>query len=257
MFFSLVSGSSGNASVIQHNNTTILIDCGLSGKKLTNLLKSADISCEDIDAMLITHEHTDHTAGAGVISRRFDLPVYATKKTHESMNIGAIRDDNRKIISCGEDFTIGDIDIHSFKISHDASDPVGYTLTAGNVTYSIATDTGIMTDEIFSSISGSDYIMLEANHDIDMLMHGDYPYELKRRILGDKGHLSNDTAASTVIKLLESNAKGILLSHLSNHNNIPSIAYQTVAQALKEYGAVPNRDIRLGVADRYEVTAFQ
>lgn len=256
MFFSLVSGSSGNASVIQHNNTTVLIDCGVSGKKITNLLKSADIDCEDIDAMLITHEHTDHTAGAGVISRRYNIPVYATEKTHENLNVGVIRDENRKIISSGEDFCIGDIGIHSFAISHDASDPVGYTLTAGNVKYSIATDTGIMTDEIFSSISGSDYIMLEANHDIDMLMHGDYPYELKRRILGDRGHLSNDTAAETVIKLLESNTKGILLSHLSNHNNIPSVAYQTVAQALKKYGATPGKDICLGVANRYEVTAF-
>lgn len=256
MFFSLVSGSSGNASVLQYNNTTILIDCGISGKKTAELLKNAGISCDDIDALLITHEHIDHTAGAGVISRRFNIPIYATEKTHESMNVGVISDDNRKIISAGSDFSIGDIDIHSFKISHDAQDPVGYTLTAGKVKYSIATDTGIMTDEIFSSISESDCIMLEANHDVDMLMHGDYPYELKRRILGDKGHLSNDSAAETVIRLLESNVGSILLSHLSNHNNLPSVAYQTVNEALKKYGAVPGKDIRIGVADRYEVTAF-
>ena len=256
MFFSLVSGSSGNASVIQHNNTTILIDCGISGKKTTELLKNAGIACEDIDALLITHEHIDHTAGAGVISRRFNIPIYATEKTIENMNVGVIRNENKKIITAGSDFTIGDIDIHSFRISHDAQDPVGYTLTAGNVKYSIATDTGIMTDEIFSSISDSDYIMLEANHDVDMRMHGDYPYELKRRILGDKGHLSNNTAADTVISLLEANAKGILLSHLSNHNNLPAVAYQTVAEALKKYGASPGKDIGLKVADRYEVTAF-
>lgn len=256
MFLSLASGSSGNASIIQSGSTTILIDCGISGKKLTALLDSVDISCSSIDALLITHEHIDHTTGAGVISRRYNIPIYATNKTHQSMNIGLIKDENRKIISRDSDFEIGGIGVHAFSISHDASDPVGYSFYADGEKYSIATDTGIMTDNVFDAISDSDYVMLEANHDIEMLMHGEYPYELKKRILGERGHLSNDSAAETAVRLLENNTHNIMLSHLSDKNNLPGIAYATVKEALNKYGAVLGSDINLSVAGRCEVTSF-
>lgn len=256
MFLSLVSGSSGNASLIKNGSTTILIDCGLSGKKLTDILNSIGISCSEINALLITHEHIDHTTGAGVISRRFNIPVYATEKTHECMNIGTIQEHNIKIISKNSDFEIGNIGIHTFSTSHDASDPIGYSFTVGQKKYSIATDTGVMTDNIFNSISESDYVMLESNHDVDMLMYGDYPFPLKKRILGEKGHLSNDTAAQTAVKLLESGTHNIMLSHLSNKNNLPDVAYRTVCDALNKHGAVIGKDINLCVANRYEVTAF-
>ena len=137
MFISLVSGSSGNASIIKNNNTTILLDCGLSGKKLSMTLDSIGMSCDEIDAMLITHEHTDHTQGAGVVSRRFNIPIYATEKTHLSMNVGPLKEENIKIIKNDEPFEIGSIGISPFSISHDALDPVCYSFWVDNKKYSI------------------------------------------------------------------------------------------------------------------------
>ena len=256
MFCSLVSGSSGNASIIKNKNTTILIDCGLSGKKLVSVLKDIGIDANEIDAMLITHEHSDHIAGAGVVSRRFDIPIYATQGTHQNMKIGPIQDKNIKIINNHTAFEIGDITVNPFPVSHDAKDPVGYCFLCNKKKYSIATDTGIMTEEIFSSIKGSDAIILEANHDVEMLMHGEYPYQLKRRILGKYGHMSNDITAKTAVQLLENNTKHIMLSHLSDKNNNPEIASKTVEAELKKNGALIGSDIGLCVAGRYEVTEF-
>ncbi len=256
MFLSLISGSSGNASLIKNENTTILIDCGLSAKRLIELLDNLDISAADIDAILITHEHSDHIIGAGVMSRRFNIPVYATEKTHLTMNIGPIKDYNTKVVSSQTPFEIGNVTITPFKISHDAADPVGYSFSVCNTKYSIVTDTGIITDSIVQAVSGSEFVMLEANHDIDMLMYGEYPFNLKKRIASDIGHMSNDYAALTAIKLLESNTKSIMLSHLSNNNNTPDIAYKTVESALLKHGAKIGDDIRLCVANRYEVTNF-
>ena len=256
MFLSLASSSRGNAAIIKNDDTTILVDCGISGKKLTQILRDEGISCDEIDALLITHEHSDHTIGAGIISRRFDIPVYATQKTHEKMDIGLMRDENIKIIDKECDFEIRSIGIRPFSISHDAADPVGYSLFCGKSKYSIATDTGIMTDTLFDAISGSDFIMLEANHDIDMLMYGEYPYHLKKRIMSKLGHLSNDIAAQTAVRLLNCNTKHIMLGHLSEKNNEPHIAYKTVENALIGCGARIGEDIGLCVANRYEVTRF-
>lgn len=256
MFLSLVSGSSGNSALLKNADTTILIDCGLSGKKLMEKLDEIGVSCDEIDAMLITHEHIDHTMGAGVISRRFNIPIYTTKECFSNMNVGVLRDENINIIKPDSDFSIGSVDIHSFSISHDAANPVGYSLISDNKKYSIATDTGVMNDTVFNAISGSDYVMLEANHDVDMLMCGDYPFNLKKRIIGEKGHLSNDAAAEIAVKLLENNTKNIMLAHLSDKNNMPDIAYNTVCDKLKKTGAVVGKDVFLKVAKRYEVTSF-
>ncbi len=256
MFLSLISGSSGNASLIKNEDTTILIDCGLSVKRLNEILNNLDVNCNDIDALLITHEHSDHILGAGVLSRRFDIPIYATKETHEAMNVGPVKDYNVKIINPFLPFEIGSIGIDTFKISHDALNPIGYSLFDKDKKYSIVTDTGIITEEILNSVRNSDYVMLEANHDIDMLMYGQYPFNLKKRILSDLGHMSNDYAANIAIKLLENNTKNIMLSHLSNNNNTPEIAYRTVYNALFKYGAKIDEDLRLCVANRYEVTSF-
>ena len=256
MFLSLVSGSSGNASLIKNENTTILIDCGLSAKRLCSLLDEININPTEIDAILITHEHSDHITGAGVMSRRFDIPVYATENTHISMNIGPIKDDNTKVINSGCEFEIRDFNIRPFSISHDAADPVCYSLEYNKEKYSILTDTGIISDEIFKSVSGSDYIMLEANHDVDMLMYGDYPFSLKKRIASDKGHMSNDYAAEYAVKLIENNTKNIMLSHLSNNNNTPEIAYKTIESILIKNGINVGKDVKLSVANRYEVTKF-
>lgn len=256
MFLSLSSGSSGNAAIIKHKTTTLLIDCGISGKRLIEILSGADIDPNTINAMLITHEHSDHISGAGVVSRKYDIPVYATEKTHEAMNIGRISEKNIKIIKANSGFSIGDIGIRSFSIPHDAADPVGYAFSTGKKKYAVATDMGEMTEEVFRAISGSDRIMLEANHDVDMLMYGDYPYQLKKRILGKRGHLSNDSAAENALKLVEGNTTQIMLSHLSDKNNDPDVAYKTVEIFLKNNGVEPGRDIRLSVAARYGVTRF-
>lgn len=256
MFLSLISGSSGNASLIKNENTTILVDCGLSAKRLCELLKNIDVDPTDINALLITHEHSDHITGAGVMSRRFDIPVYATEKTHLAMNIGPIKDYNIKTINPDTPFEIGKFRIKPFCISHDAADPVGFSFDDGKEKYSIVTDTGIITNSILDSVSGSDYIMLESNHDVDMLMYGEYPFNLKKRIASDIGHMSNNYAAQAAIKLLENNTKNIMLSHLSNNNNTPEIAYKTVEGALVKYGAKVGNDINLCVANRYEVTKF-
>ena len=254
MFVSLVSGSSGNASVIRLEGTTLLIDCGMSGKRLINALSYIDIAPDDIDALLITHEHTDHIQGAGVIARRLNVPVYATEGTFSQMKVGAIPDFIQ--VKNGEAFDIGSIRVEPFAISHDANEPVGYSFYFGNEKYSVATDTGIMTDEIYNSIKGSTAVMLEANYDEEMLKYGEYPYELKKRILGDKGHLSNDAASKIALRLLNDNTSNIMLSHLSEKNNLPEIAYKTVENELRKNGAVIGKDVRLLVANRYEVTKF-
>lgn len=256
MFLSLASSSQGNAAIIKNDDTTILIDCGISAKKLSMILEDFGISCNEIDALLITHEHTDHTVGAGVMSRRYDIPVFATLKTHEAMELGPLRQECIKIIDNNTDFEIKSIGIKPFSISHDAKDPVGYSFFSNGKKYSIATDTGIMTDTVFSAISGSDCIMLEANHDVDMLMYGEYPYSVKKRVLSDIGHLSNDLAAKTAVRLLDLNTKHIMLSHLSQKNNKPEIAYKTVENALMKSGAKIGEDIGLCVANRCGVTRF-
>lgn len=256
MFLSLISGSSGNASLIKVKNTTILVDCGLSAKRLVDLLNKIDISPDSINALLITHEHSDHVTGAGIISRRFDIPIYATEKTHNVLNIGPVKEHNIKIITPDTKFEIGDFAINPFNISHDAANPVGYSFDDGSLKYSVLTDTGIITDSILKAVSGSDYIMLEANHDVDMLMYGAYPFNLKKRIASDIGHMSNDYAAQVAVKLLESNSKNIMLSHLSNNNNTPEIAYKTVESVLLKHGAKIGSDVNLSVANRYEVTRF-
>lgn len=256
MFVSLVSGSSGNASLISYNNTNLLADCGMSGKRLEEFLSMLGLSGSDIDAVLLTHEHTDHITGAGIISRRYDLPIFATEGTHIHSNLGKIAEKNIKIIRPEEIFQIGNIGIRPFSILHDAVEPVGYNFFLGSKMVSIATDCGKMTDEIYKFISGSEEIILESNHDSELLMCGSYPFELKRRISGSLGHLSNTEAAQTAVRLLKDGTKKILLGHLSLENNTPDIAYQTTKNALAESGAAIGRDIMLSVASRDFITKF-
>lgn len=254
MFLSLISGSSGNAALVSFGNTKLLIDCGMSGKKLEQTLASIDLSGKDIDAILITHEHTDHTAGAGVICRRYGLPIYATAGTFSGMRAGPIPEDCIHIIREDSAFSVGDIGVLPFAISHDANEPVGFRFTAGSKTYAIATDTGIMTDHIRSHLYGADAVLLEANHDLDMLMYGSYPFPLKERIRSSRGHLSNNDCAGTAVDLLRHGTTHIMLGHLSKENNTPQIAYKTVENALQSAGATIADDIFLSVANRSEVT---
>lgn len=256
MFLSLVSGSSGNATLISDSKTNILIDCGVSGKKLDAALNALNLSGKDISALLLTHEHTDHTLGAGVIARKYNIPIYATQGTHNSAQIGCVSESNRKLIKAGEDFEIGNIGIKSFNISHDAKEPVGFNFYIDNKKLTLATDSGEITKEIKNAILGSEEIILESNHDTELLMYGDYPFNLKKRILGKRGHLSNENAAKTAVELLYSGTKKIMLAHLSHENNTPEIAYQTTKNALLSAGAKLDKDIFLSVAQRFDITRF-
>lgn len=255
MLCSLVSGSSGNSSLVSYKGTNILVDCGMSGKKLEQLLAELGLCGSDLSAILVTHEHIDHVSGVGVVSRRYDLPVYATCGTHFAMEVGKMREENIKYIEPDRPFEIGEIGVNAFCIPHDAADPVGYRFFCGEKKLAVATDIGVMTNEIFDSISGSESIILESNHDIDMLKNGSYPIQLKSRILSNVGHMSNALAAKTALALAKRGTKRIMLAHLSNENNTPRLAYDTVSSELTAAGAQAG-DLELLVANRYEVTQF-
>lgn len=256
MFLSLVSGSSGNCSLISDGKTTILIDCGLSCKKLEEALLTARVNPSDISAMLITHEHSDHIKGAGVVSRKYSLPVFATLETHINMDAG-INSENIKYITPDLDFKIGSIGVMPFSIPHDAANPVGYSFFCNNNKLSLATDIGVMNDYLLGHLKGSLAVLLEANHDLDMLKNGRYPAVLKRRILSDTGHLSNVDAANTAVKLVQSGTRHIMLGHLSNENNTPTMAYKTVEKILSDNDIILNKDVALSVAARHEVSRFR
>ena len=251
MLCSLISGSSGNSSLVTYKNTKILIDCGMSCKRLEGQLAKLGMSPADVSAIMVTHEHIDHICGVGVVSRKYNLPIFATEQTHNAMNIGTISNDNICIIEPDRLFTVGDIIINAFSIPHDAAAPVGYRFFCGEKKYCVATDIGLMTDVIFDSISGSESVIIEANHDIPTLKNGSYPERLKERILSNSGHMSNELCANTVLALTKRGTKRIMLAHLSEENNTPELAYDTVKSQLEGID-----DIELVVADRYEVTLF-
>lgn len=255
-FCSLISGSSGNCTFISSGDTKLLVDCGMSGKNLEKLLTSIDVRPTDINAMLITHEHSDHVRGAGIVSRRYNIPVIATQKTHMAMDIGNISDENKILIKPYEDFEIGKIGIKAFSIPHDAADPVGYTFETDNKKYTIATDIGKMSDELLSHIKGSHSVILESNHDVDMLMFGPYPFPLKQRILGDFGHLSNEFAAVAALELVKSGTQNIMLGHLSENNNTPEIAMLETYNTLTNAGVKVGDEVTLKVAHRHSITSF-
>ena len=253
-FISLISGSSGNATLISDGRTHILTDCGMSGARLKDALKKVGIAPETLAALLITHEHVDHLRGAGVLARRYGIPVYATEKTLLKLDCGPINDAQLRAITPDADFEIGSIGICPFSIPHDAADPVGYSYFAENEKYSLATDIGHMNEYLFNHISGSKAVLLESNHDVEMLQFGSYPYPLKRRILSDIGHLSNENAAKCAIELVKTGTERISLGHLSQENNRPEIALLETHNALTQSGAKVGDDVRLTVAQRFEVT---
>ena len=255
-FVPLFSGSSGNSTYISSGDTRILVDAGVSGAKIKAELAKAGGDAAALTGILITHDHTDHIAGAGVLSRKFDLPIFATEGTWRIMEqkIGAIALKNVRIIEPGQDFYLGEANVLPFSTPHDAAGPVGYTIQMGGAQVSIATDMGYMTKSTYAAIKDSDLVLLESNYDEDMLKAGPYPYELKKRILSRKGHLSNDDAAKTCWKLIEAGVKNIILGHLSKDNNFPELAFQTTAQLLKQQGVDVENDVRLCVAQRDAMT---
>ncbi len=253
-FCSLYSGSSGNSIFIASDNTRVLIDAGLAGKKIDEALKHIGEEASSIDGIFITHEHIDHIKGVGVLSRKYDIPIYANDNTWAVMekNIGKIKEHNIRIMDRRSSIAIKDLEIRSFNIPHDAIAPVGYTVSSGGKNASVVTDFGVFTEEIRDNIIDSDIILLESNHDINMLRMGPYPYNLKLRVLGENGHLSNEDCGNAIVNLLKNDKKKqIMLGHLSGTNNHPDLAYQTVVDVLSANGIRPGDDVTLQLASRH------
>ena len=250
----LASGSSGNSIYVTDGTNSILIDAGLSGKELSKRMKKVGIPSDQIDAILITHEHRDHISGAGVMSRRYNIPIFANQLTWENGAelVGSVSEENCCVFD--EEFMIGNIGIEPFSISHDAADPVGYILHCNNKRIGIATDMGYFTSEIKERLKGLDFILVESNHDLDMLMTGSYPWHLKNRIKGKEGHLSNDDAAALIPQLINGNGPRILLGHLSKDNNNPDLAYITVKNNLDEHNLKEGKDYKLDFTYRDKPT---
>lgn len=249
---SLFSGSSGNCIFVSYNGTSILIDAGVSGKRIEASLRGIGETLDNISGIFITHEHSDHISGAGIISRRHKIPIYANTETWEAMSpfMGRLDSGHIRHIEVGEVRTVGDITIRPFSIPHDAVCPVGYNIFIAGKKLTIATDIGHMNDKLLDNLEKSDMILLESNHDVDMLRTGRYPWPLKRRILGDYGHLCNDIAGEVVAHLAQCGTKRFLLGHLSQENNLPELAYRTACNALLEKRINPDKDVYLEVALR-------
>ncbi len=249
-FCPLFSSSSGNSIYIGSGDDSILVDVGMSAKQIECRLRCIGENPGDIKNIFITHEHSDHIKGLKTFAKKFKSRVYMTQGTYDALSKTDVLDavEDCRIIGA-EGVDIGSMHIKSFAISHDCVEPCGYTVELLNGRkLAIATDLGIMTDTVFNAISGSDLVMLESNHDVNMLQSGPYPYILKRRILGVKGHLSNDACAETLVKLINTGTTRFVLGHLSTHNNVPILAYQTSASALEEAGAKEFEDYLIRVA---------
>ena len=254
-FASIASGSSGNCIYVASGHTRLLIDAGLSGRRIEAGLKELSLTGYDIDALLVTHEHNDHVDGVGIMSRRYDIPVYATEGTWDNMpeKVGKMRPNNKKALYSGETLVINDLSIRPFDIPHDAAQPVGYTISDGISKITVATDIGHITDEVKENIRDSSILLIESNHDVNMLKRGPYPYPLKQRVLGDFGHLSNENCGRMLREILSDTLKYIFLGHLSNENNTPMLAYETVKASLEAEGVVIGGDVNMYVAPRYGV----
>lgn len=233
----LASGSRGNAVYVSGGSTSILIDAGLSGIEIERRLNSKGLYPEDLDAILVSHEHTDHIQGVGVLSRRFNLPIYMSSKTEKASvsQLGNVR--VIKNFECGSPFMIKDLFIHPFSISHDAKDPSGFTVNQNGTKIGIATDLGIATSMVKEHLKGCSLLILEANHDEDMLINGPYPWPIKQRIKGRAGHLSNEASKNLLKELQHDRLKYVILAHLSQTNNTPQKALSEVSRAITRCNA--------------------
>ncbi|MEG1548270.1 MAG: MBL fold metallo-hydrolase [Clostridia bacterium] len=235
-FCPLYSGSSGNATLVEAGDVRLLIDAGLPGRTVENALRQCGVDPCTLSAILVTHEHRDHIGGVGVLSRRYSLPVYANAGTWAGMQpiTGEIAPKNTRVFETNRDFYIKNVNILPFKTPHDANESVGYVINCGGVMVSVMTDVGHVSERMLAAVQGSDIILIEANHDVEMLKAGSYPYPLKRRILGDNGHLSNENAGMALCKLYREGVKHAVLGHLSKDNNYEALAMETVRSVLRE-----------------------
>lgn len=252
---SIASGSSGNCIYIGSDNTHILVDAGISNKRIQQGLNEIGLTGNDVEGILITHEHSDHIKGLGVLSRKYGIPIYGTEETLEQIactgSLGKFDQSLLTPICPDREFLLGDLAVRPFQIDHDAVNPVAYRVQKGDKSVAVATDMGHFDQYIIGQLQGLDALLLESNHDVRMLETGPYPYYLKRRILGDHGHLSNENAGRLLSYILHDKLKKILLGHLSKENNYAELAYETVRMEIDEgdcpYGA---SDFSIAVAGR-------
>ena len=251
-FSPLFSGSSGNATYVGCDDAQILIDAGMSGTRVSRELEIMGIDPRRLNAILVTHEHADHIKGIGILSRKYDLPVYATEGTWQGMygKIGPIEEKNRVIFEPDTDFFVGSIDVTPFSTPHDANQPVGYTFEVDGAKLAVATDLGCIKESWMRHIIGSDAVILESNYDSDMLTAGPYPYDLKKRIRSRRGHLSNDDAGAVAVELVRHGTRQIILGHLSKENNFPELAMRSCELSLRMAGLSPDEDVFLYIARR-------
>lgn len=235
-FCSLISGSSGNCLYVESNNSSLLIDCGLSGKSTLDTFKMLGLDFDKIEGILVTHEHIDHSKGLGVMARKYKKKIYISKATYSALpcSVGEIPKENLVFIS-NKGFELGEFKVTPFSTSHDAIDPHGFKIEAEKSLY-VVTDTGIITKEMADMAKNSEFAFIESNHDLYMLAHGNYPPELKRRIMSDNGHLPNKEAAQFSVWLAQNKVKHIMLGHISDDNNTEELAKQETLNALRLSG---------------------
>ena len=242
-FYTLASSSAGNAALVCHNDTHLLIDAGISCRRITQSLAALNLTLDDLDGILITHEHIDHVRGLVTLAKKCPAPLYATFGTAAAIQYPEPR---LRAFAAGKEFTIKDLHVRSFRTSHDAKESVGYRIESDAGSLAVLTDTGFVTDEAHDAALGADMLLLESNHDVVMLKNGGYPYYLKQRILSEYGHLSNDAAAEFAIECVRAGTSDILLAHLSDENNSPQLAEYTIGRALQSSGL----SVRLATAPR-------
>lgn len=251
-FCSFASGSSGNSYLVKDDDTAVLIDAGISGKRILEGLEDTGTPREMVSALLITHEHIDHVKSIPVLTKRIpDLRVFANEATWEHIE-RPVPEHVREVFETGRDFQIGSMTIRTFPVPHDAAEPVGYSIYCGGRQISICTDVGCITEEITEEIRDADLLLLEANHEREMLLMGRYPYPVKQRILSDEGHLSNVSCGECLSRIVMEREKKrqVLLGHLSRENNDPHVALLTVRNALEERDIFIGGDLQIQVAER-------
>jgi phosphoribosyl 1,2-cyclic phosphodiesterase len=231
----LASGSKGNSVYISNGSTSILIDAGFSGIEIEKRLKSKGLDPKNLDAIIVSHEHSDHIRGVGVLSRRFDIPVYMNRKTDNASAAQTGNIQKKYYFNCGVSFQINSLSIHPFSTSHDAAESACFTISHDNIKIGIATDMGMATAMVKQHLKGCSLLILEANHDLEMLTNGTYPWHLKQRIKSRTGHLSNVDAKNLLSEVAHNQLKHVILAHLSEENNLPEKATRVVGEAITQY----------------------
>jgi phosphoribosyl 1,2-cyclic phosphodiesterase len=254
-FISFGSGSSGNCYYLATASDGLMIDIGVGLRALKKHCKDYGVSLQNVKHLLITHDHADHIKSVGSFSGDYQVPVYATRLVHKGIDHNyciqrKVSDEMKRFLEVGESVVLGDFTVRPFAVPHDASENVGYEIQVEGITFVIITDAGSVTDEMKEIISRADYLIIEANHDVEMLKGGPYPEYLKKRILSASGHLSNSDCGHVIAENMSEHLKHVWLCHLSEENNHPELARKTVETILRSYGIIPGKDVMLEVLRR-------